>query len=144
MRLTEQTRHALRVLAAMAVRHPDMLRVSELSAATGITEFNIFKLLKVVTKTGFVHSTRGRNGGVRLAAAPAELSVGRLVRVLEPRFQVCGPAAAMAVPDPVAEIEGRVDQVIGRGIGAFLAELDRVTIADLITGDGLLHDRPAA
>lgn len=142
MRLTEQTRYALRVLAVMAARHPDLVRVSELSVATGITEFNIFKLMKVVTKTGFVRSIRGRNGGLRLAAAPETLSVGRLVRVLEPRFQVCGPATA--IKDPVAAIDGRVDQVIGRGIGAFLAALDEVSVADLTVERPQLNERSVA
>jgi Rrf2 family protein len=137
VRLTEQTRYALRVLATMAARDPVRMRVSELSAATGISEFNIFKLLKIVTRAGFVRSSRGRNGGVRLATPPTELSVGRVVRALEPRFQICGPAAVMADANPVAELDRRVDQAIGRGIGVFLAELDAITIADLLRRNAL-------
>jgi hypothetical protein len=50
MRLTEQSRYALRVLAHCAERHPSLAKVATIAAVTGITEQNIFKLIKVLTK----------------------------------------------------------------------------------------------
>ena len=44
MRLTEQSRYALRVLAHCAERHPALAKVATIAAVTGITEQNIFKL----------------------------------------------------------------------------------------------------
>ena len=54
MRLTEQSRYALRVLAHCAERHPALAKVATIAAVTGITEQNIFKLIKTLTKAGFV------------------------------------------------------------------------------------------
>jgi DNA-binding IscR family transcriptional regulator len=45
MRLTEQSRYALRVLAHCAERHPALAKVATIAAVTGITEQNIFKLI---------------------------------------------------------------------------------------------------
>ena len=65
MRLTEQTRYALHVLAYCAARHPALAKVAAIAAGTAITEQNIFKLIKTLTKAGLVQTIRGPHGGVR-------------------------------------------------------------------------------
>ena len=97
MRLTEQSRYALRVLAHCAERHPALAKVATIAAVTGITEQNIFKLIKTLTKAGFVETIRGPHGGVRLAMAPKAIRVGQVIRAIEPRFQ----RVRAARPDPV-------------------------------------------
>src|ERR1700759_274398 len=95
MRLTEQTRYALRVLAHCAERHPALAKVASIAIETGITEQNIFKLIKTLTKAGFVETSRGPHGGVRLAMAPGDIRVGQVIRAIEPRFRECGPLDRM-------------------------------------------------
>lgn len=136
MRLTEQTSYALRVVTACALRYPQTVKVAELADESGITEFTIFKLLKVATKAGLIQSTRGRGGGIRLAVAPADVSVGQVIRAYEPRFQDCGPVARMLMPaEDLDVIDERVGHMLGRGYAAFLAELDTIPIAFLLEGE---------
>ena len=54
MRLTEQSRYALRVLAYCAERHPKLAKVAAIAEEKNITEQNIFKLINAHTKAGFV------------------------------------------------------------------------------------------
>ena len=131
MRLTEQTRYALHVLAFCAEHEPDLVKVAEISFATGITEQNIFKLIKELTKAGFIETTRGPHGGVRLAVSATAIRVGQVIRAIEPRFKACGPVELILSDQPVSPIERKLDQVIGRGIGAFLATVDAISIACL-------------
>jgi Rrf2 family protein len=132
MRLTEQSRYALRVLAFCAERHPRLAKVAEISHATGITEQNIFKLIKTLAKTGFLATTRGPHGGVRLAVAPSTIRVGQVIRAVEPRFQACGPLGVMLSEAPVSPVERALDRTIGRGIAAFMETLDQTSIASLV------------
>ena len=132
MRLTEQSRYALRVLAQCAERHPALAKVATIAAVTGITEQNIFKLIKVLTKSGFVETIRGPNGGVRLAMAPKAIRVGQVIRAIEPRFKACGPLGLILSDAQVSPVERELDRTIGRGIAAFMETLDRTTIAALI------------
>lgn len=133
MRITEQSRSALMVLGTLARHHPDAMTAAEVAAESGITEANVFKLLKVIAKCGFVASSRGRGGGIRLAAAPEAISVGAVIRVIEPRFRGCGPAGWM-LADPAGRgpLADRADALIGSGLRAFFAALDSVTVADLL------------
>ena len=132
MRLTEQSRYALRVLAHCAERHPALAKVATIAAVTGITEQNIFKLVKVLTKAGFVATIRGPHGGVRLAMAPKAIRVGQVIRAIEPRFKACEPLDQIMSDEPVSAVERELDRTIGRGIAAFMETLDRTSIASLI------------
>ena len=142
MRLTEQTRYALRVLAYCAQFHPKIVRVGEIAQATGLTEYTIFKLLKVATKSGLIVSTRGRSGGIHLGISPDVLTVGFVVRAFEPRFQKCGPADLF---DDVSDNDDIIDQnanaAIGRGFNVFIRELDTIHISDMLEGVGDDHLR---
>ena len=132
MRLTEQSRYALRVLAHCAERHPTLAKVATIAAVTGITEQNIFKLIKTLTKAGLVQTIRGPHGGVRLAMTPGAIRVGQVIRAIEPRFRACGPLDQMMSDAPVSAVERELDRTIGRGIAAFMETLDKASIATLV------------
>jgi len=132
MRFTEQTRYALHVLAYCAGQHPALAKVAAIAAGTGITEQNIFKLIKTLTKTGLVETIRGPHGGVRLAVAPSAIRVGQVIRAIEPRFKACGPLDQIMSNEPVSAVERELDRTIGRGIAAFMETLDKTSIAALV------------
>src|SRR5215212_10031629 len=132
MRLTEQSRYALRVLAHCGALHPGRTKVADIAVATGITEQNIFKLIKTLTKAGLVQTIRGPHGGVRLARSPSTIRVGQVIRAIEPRFRACGPLDRMMSEEPVSAVERELDRTIGRGIAAFMAKLDETSIAALV------------
>ena len=132
MRLTEQSRYALRVLAHCAERHPALAKVATIATVTGITEQNIFKLIKTLTKAGLVETIRGPHGGVRLAMTPGAIRVGQVIRAIEPRFKACGPLDQIMSGEPVSAVERELDRTIGRAIAAFMETLDRTSIATLI------------
>jgi Rrf2 family protein len=132
MRLTEQSRYALRVLAHCAERHPALAKVATIAAVTGITEQNIFKLIKTLTKAGLVETIRGPHGGVRLAMTPKAIRVGQVIRAIEPRFKACGPLDLILSGEPVSAVERELDRTIGRGIAAFMETLDKTSIAALV------------
>ena len=132
MRLTEQTRYALHVLAFCAARHPSLAKVAAIAVGTGITEQNIFKLIKTLTKAGLVETIRGPHGGVRLALAPSAIRVGQVIRAIVPRFKACGPLDQILSNAPVSAVERELDRTIGRGIAAFMETLDKTSIAALV------------
>ena len=136
MRFTDQTRYTLRVLTYCAERHPDLVQVSAVAADTGLTEYTIYKLLKIATKEGIVASTRGRGGGIRLARAPHAITVGSVIRLFEPRFRECAPASLMSAHDSrTRDADMRLDSALGSGIRAVLDTYDNITLLDLAGGE---------
>ncbi|WP_108659781.1 RrF2 family transcriptional regulator [Acuticoccus kandeliae] len=136
MRLTEQTRHALRVLAECASQHPNLVQVGAIAQSTQLTEYTIFKLLKTATRADLIVTVRGRNGGIRLAREPQLTSLGSVVRTFEPRFRDCAPAELLTIESAQNDIvERNLNRALGHGFRAFLTALDQVTIVDLLRED---------
>mgnify|MGYP003382701890 FL=1 len=67
MRLTKQTGHAIRILTDCGHAQGELLKVADISERLGITKQNVFKIVHILSRAGFVAAVRGPNGGVRLA-----------------------------------------------------------------------------
>ncbi len=85
MRLLASTDFALRVLMLLA-RRPAEQPVSVETLARelgGLSRHHLHKIVQDLTALGATRTVRGATGGVALAANPAELRLGTLVRQLE-------------------------------------------------------------
>ena len=131
MRLTEQTRYAVRVLAACAQVHPEVVAVKKVAADTGLTEFTIFKLLKTATRAGLVASVRGRNGGIRLARPANEITLVDVVTVTEENFAMA-ECFDGGVTDCPLVFQCELNAALRQALDAFLSTLGRFSIADLV------------
>src|SRR5262249_41219776 len=78
---------------------------------------------------GFLDNARGRGGGLRLALAPQEINIGRVVRAVE------GPDVTVECFDPSSStcaLSGscRLEGVIAEATQSFHDTLGRYTLAD--------------
>jgi Rrf2 family nitric oxide-sensitive transcriptional repressor len=128
MRLTKSTSHAIRILIDCARAGQELIKVAELSERLQITQQNVFKIVNLLARAGLIEAMRGRNGGVRLARAAAEIRIGDVVRATE--------VTRVAIEeDGVVGTRGRrthgVNRVLDDALEAFIDVLDRHTIADM-------------
>ncbi|KAF1025621.1 MAG: HTH-type transcriptional repressor NsrR [Burkholderia plantarii] len=134
MRLTDYTDYSLRVMLFLAVRGEGLSTIQEISDAYGISKNHLMKVVQRLGELGWVETVRGRNGGLRLAPASRQLTVGQVVRASESDFALVGcfgtgqDAAHRAC---VIEPHCGLKAVLAAARDAFFAELDRHTIADL-------------
>lgn len=133
MRLTQQTRNAIRVLIFCAERTDEICRISDIAQACDITEFNTFKLVPILVQGQFLKSIRGRYGGVKLAMQPAEISIGAVVRTTE---KIIAQQNSLAQKSNVATEENSdlFQDMMTDAFETFLQTLDAHTIADFLTG----------
>src|SRR5438067_9583240 len=89
MKITAQEEYGLRCLLRLArVRDEQYWTIPEVAAAEQLSVPYVAKLLAVLRQAGLIESVRGRAGGYRLAAPPAEISLESVLRVLgEPLFE---------------------------------------------------------
>lgn len=85
MRLTQRTDYTLRVLmyCAACAGRAKLPTVSEIAEAHGISRSHLMKIVMDLASLGWLETTRGRGGGLRLLRAPASLSLGEIVRQTE-------------------------------------------------------------
>lgn len=124
MRLNKITNHAIRILSLCARSSADLHKAADLAEELDLTQQNTFKIIHVLTRAGFLQSTRGRHGGVRLALPADKIYIGAVVREIEAGIGD-GPLGG-------AKANDGFDVLVDDAFSAFLKVLDGQTLADLV------------
>ena len=136
MRLTKQTNHAIRILVHCAGQRDQLLKVAEIAADLDITQQNVFKIVHLLTRAGFLKAMRGRHGGVRLAQPPAEIRIGDVVRATEStRMAIDEDEDAPSAQQPRQPIS----HVFDTALEAFISVLDQHTLEDMARSSRLVE-----
>ena len=134
MRLTTKTNLAARVLMACALNGDKTLRTAEIARVSNASLNHLLQVVNGLQAQGFVVTQRGRHGGLRLACAPGQISMGAVFRVFEAGhpFAECFDAESNTCP---LAAQCRLRGYIARAVEAFYHELDMVTLEDLTRGN---------
>ena len=130
MRLTRYTDYAMRVLLYLGARQDRLCSIAEIAGAYGISQNHLMKVVSDLAGAGYLVSVRGRSGGVRLARPPAEINIGAVVRHTEDGFDLVGCGACRIAP------ACGLTSVLDEALGAFMAVLDRQSLADVLARKG--------
>jgi len=148
MRLTTRTDLAGRVLMSCASNEGVIVRSIDIAQRTNASLNHVLQVVNTLQEYGFIETLRGRMGGLRLARAAADISMGEVFRIFEGRI------AFAECFDPITNTcpwvsTCRLRGFLSRAVEAFFHEMDKVTLADLVTGNcGLaallgFHARPS-
>jgi Rrf2 family nitric oxide-sensitive transcriptional repressor len=133
MRLTQWTDYALRVLMYCAThqQRDTAPTIAEIAQAHGISRSHLMKVVMALSAKGWLSTTRGRGGGLRLVQAPSQIVVGEVVRQMEEDFTMVecfNPSGNACRMDGSCRLKG----VLWQALQAWMQVLDGVTLADLV------------
>jgi Rrf2 family nitric oxide-sensitive transcriptional repressor len=133
MRLTQWTDYALRVLMYCAIhqRREHAPTIAEIAEVYGISRSHLMKIVMELAAKGWVSTTRGRGGGVRLLKAPEQIVVGEVVRQMEEDFTM---VECFSAEGSSCLIDGRckLKSVLHEALQAYMRVLDGVRLSDLV------------
>ena len=130
MRLTSFTDFGLRALMRMASEPDRAFSTADLAAEFDLSRNHLTKIMAALAQAGIVATRRGGGGGAVLARAPGDIRLGEVVRLLEAGqplvecFQASGGDCSIT---GCCRLKAR----LRNAEAAFLADLDRSTLADL-------------
>jgi Rrf2 family nitric oxide-sensitive transcriptional repressor len=131
MKLTAFTDYSLRVLVYLAAAPERRATIAEICAAYDIKANHLTKVVHQLGRGGWVATTRGKGGGLRLARPAGEIRVGQC-RPRRRGQRRCRPSAsASAEPTASSSRCCRLKGVLAEAVEAFYAVLDRYTLADI-------------
>jgi Rrf2 family nitric oxide-sensitive transcriptional repressor len=131
MKLTQYSDLGLRLLMYLAHRYGESVTIQEMTDRFGVSKNHMVKISHQLTNSGLIESTRGRNGGVRLAGPPASISVEQALRATEDNFDLVecfNDLQKHCVLTGVCKLSGVLDSALD----AFFAVLRQTTLADLV------------
>lgn len=131
MRLTLYSDYSVRVLIYLAAHPARFVSTEEISASYGISNNHLVKVVNNLGRHGFLQVKRGRNGGIALGRPAEEIHIGEVLRKTEPDFHL---AECFDAPTNSCPIAGacQLQKHLSVAHEAFMAVLDRVTVASLV------------
>ena len=131
MQLTRYSDYSLRVLMYLALEPDRLSTIEEIAGSYDISKAHLMKVVHQLGLRGYVETVRGRRGGLRLARRPEEIRLGDVLRSTEGDMALVecfNPAGSQCAIEPAC----RLRLVLHDALAAFLAVLDRHTLADLV------------
>jgi Rrf2 family nitric oxide-sensitive transcriptional repressor len=140
MRLTAHTDYGLRVLMTLAILHDRVVTIDELARRHRISKNHLMKVAQTLVRLGLVQGVRGRAGGLRLARPAAEIRMGAVTQMLEEDVALVdclgnGPTGCVLAG------ACRLTGALTAALAAFFAELDKLTLADLVVAGPRMRER---
>lgn len=129
MRLKASTDFGLRALMRLAAEPDRAISTKEMAKELKISRNHLTKVIQTLVGGGFVVTQRGSGGGAALARSAHSLTLGEAVRLMEADqaivecFRSDGGCCNLS---PSCKLKGR----LANAREAFLAELDRTTLAE--------------
>lgn len=135
MRLTSHTDFGLRTLMYLASRPGERATTTEVAEALQIPRNHLLKVVQRLSELGWIEAKRGPAGGIRFADQTDRVTVGEVVRGLEQSLAIVECFRPESNRCPIDEV-CRLAPLLHRARDAFLAELDEVTIGELVPRRG--------
>jgi Rrf2 family nitric oxide-sensitive transcriptional repressor len=132
MRLTYFSDYAFRVLIYLALKPDKRCTIQEISDAYGISKAHLMKVVNTLARAELVVAQRGPNGGLTLAKPAEQIRLGDVVRKTEEDLGL----VECFRPENICRLTPScgLAPALGRALAAFLAELDKQTVADMVRG----------
>ena len=137
MQLSKFTDYSLRVLIYTAAKNPEKVSITELAEAYNISRNHLVKVVNQLARMGYLDTARGRGGGILLGQPAGDIVIGDVIEAVEPGFDM---AECFRLEEnhcrltPVCRLRGIMDDAKT----AFLRELSRYTLADIVQEPGAI------
>ncbi len=146
MQLSRFTDYCLRVLMYLSFREGELVTVGDIAKAYGVSTNHLMKVVQHLAATGYVHTVRGKGGGLRLAREPRFINLGEVVQACERDLNVVECIGVSSSECPL--FPGCVlRSALRDATRSFIATLERYTVQNLVSnralGTGLLRATPA-
>lgn len=132
MKISTKGRYALRLMLDLALNNTgECITIKSIASRQEISEKYLEQIITILSRSGFVKSTRGAQGGYRLSKEPKDYTVGMILRAIEGSLapvscldddpNECIRANTCATLTLWQELNDAINQV-----------LDNTTLADLV------------
>lgn len=136
MKISTKGRYALRMLADLAIHCENgFISLKDIAERQNISKKYLEQIVPMLTKAGILRTNRGNKGGYMLSGAPAEYTVGDILRATEGSL---APVACLEFePNECPRVGECFTLYIWEGLYKTVTEyLDGITLQDIVDRTG--------
>lgn len=128
MLLSRHTDYSLRFLMHLALNDARNITILEVAQTFKVPRNHLMKISQALARHGYIHTIRGRGGGLRLAREPGAINIRDVVSDMEPTLEI------FDCHNPLCPIAGNcvLKKALMEARDHFLAALGKYTLADLV------------
>lgn len=135
MQITKFSDIALRAMMAVALDPDRLFGIRELSNRFRVSNNHMVKVVHSLVGSGYLRSVRGRNGGIKIARLPSDITLGEIVRSTETTTRIIDCKTADCPLFPECNLQG----ILNEANDAFYASLDQYFLSDVASSNGELE-----
>ncbi len=139
MRITKRSNIAIRVLMFCGVHRDRLVTKAEIAARCNTSESHLAQVINQLSQLGFLETSRGRNGGIRLGRPMPRIVIGDVFRIMESSATLAECFADVDNTCPLVDA-CKLRPALADAVEAFYARLDQVTLEELVCDNAPLID----
>ena len=128
MQLSRFTDYTLRVLFFVATNKERLVTLAEIASCYDISVEHLRKVVHALSKSGYLATYRGKNGGIRLAKPAAEINLGHIIAEAEGRQPLINCGQQMCLLTGFCTLQN----ILADAQKVFMQELEKHTLADML------------
>ncbi|PTX17713.1 Rrf2 family protein [Halanaerobium congolense] len=130
MKTSRKTDYAVHALMILARNKGQELSVKELADLENVSSSYLAKVMQKLSTAGIVSSSEGKKGGYTLAKDADKINLAQIMQIFEAKdniFECVDNIHGCSIIDRC-----KIHRVFGRAYQKMLAELEQITIKDII------------
>ncbi|CUH79109.1 RrF2 family transcriptional regulator [Tropicibacter naphthalenivorans] len=137
MRVTKRTNIAMRVLMYCAGNTGRLVTKHEIAEVCNASENHLAQVINQLAQLGYLHTQRGRNGGLELGRPADQIVIGEIFRALEAPVPLAECFADVDNTCPLTDA-CRLREALTAAANAFYETLDPITLDTLVCDNAQL------
>ena len=131
MTLSKFSDYAFRILILLGNNPDTTFTVDSISETLGLSNHHIKKIVYKLATEGYIDSSKGRNGGLRLGMKPCDINLGELLKITEDNLNI---VECFSKDANICNISSscKLKGIIGVALNSFMNVFHQYTLADVL------------
>ena len=131
MYLSKFTDYSFRILIYLGNNPNKLFTVDELSNTLNLSTHHIKKIIYKLAKNGYISSSKGRNGGIKLGMDSKNINLGKLLEITEDNLNI---VECFNNPENCPLMTGgcKLKYIISNSLEKFIKEFSKYSLEDIL------------
>ncbi|MGL5693127.1 MAG: RrF2 family transcriptional regulator [Peptostreptococcaceae bacterium] len=129
MHLSKFTDYSFRILIYLGNHQNELFTIDELSNILGLSTHHLKKIIYKLSKNNYIHSSKGRNGGIKLIMNPKDINLGELLKITEDNLNI---VECFSSDNCNLSCNCKLKPILNDALNLFKSKLSEYTLDDIL------------